>query len=400
MKAKCPKNLLSFCLAAGVLIFSSIHAKSVNLQGQLSGWSLVNIDQDGQTQIGLRYLPTVSGLVPLSSSISLDTEVSFNMYTSTIFRSRQTTRNENNFKNYRLWFRFFTDQFGVRLGLQKINFGAATLFRPLMWFDRMDPQDPLQLTDGVYGILLRYYFLNNANLWFWGLYGNDETKGWEFIPTRKNSIEWGGRVQHPVPRGEIAFTYHWRQTDVERGIPQLIHLAGLPENYAELASTLLDLKPATEQRFGLDGKWDITIGLWGEVVFIHRDIDWLPYKYQRMITVGTDYTFGLGNGVHCLYEHFWFEISEKIFGAGEGMEFSAFTVGYPLGLLDQLSGMIYYDWENKEWYRFVQWQRMYDNLSFYLIGFWNPDQFQIYQNLTEASVFAGKGFQIMLVFNH
>lgn len=50
----------------------------------------------------------------------------------------------------------------LRLGLQKINFGSAQLFRPLMWFDKMDPRDPLQMTDGVWGALYRYYFRNNG----------------------------------------------------------------------------------------------------------------------------------------------------------------------------------------------------------------------------------------------
>ena len=60
----------------------------------------------------------------------------------------------------------------IEPGLQKINFGSATMLRPLMWFDQVDPRDPLQLTDGVWGVLGRYYFLNNANIWLWGLYGN------------------------------------------------------------------------------------------------------------------------------------------------------------------------------------------------------------------------------------
>ena len=68
--------------------------------------------------------------------------------------------------------RYSSDQFELRLGLQKINFGSASMLRPLMWFDQMDPRDPLHLTDGVWGLLARYYFLNNANIWLWGLYGN------------------------------------------------------------------------------------------------------------------------------------------------------------------------------------------------------------------------------------
>jgi len=56
-----------------------------------------------------------------------------------------------------MWIRLSTKQFELRAGLQKINFGSATLLRPLMWFDKIDPRDPLQLTDGVYALLARYY---------------------------------------------------------------------------------------------------------------------------------------------------------------------------------------------------------------------------------------------------
>src|SRR5690606_2983707 len=59
---------------------------------------------------------------------------------------------------YRLWFRYSNHTQEYRLGLQKINFGSATLFRPLMWFDQMNPEDPLQMTQGVWGALFRYYF--------------------------------------------------------------------------------------------------------------------------------------------------------------------------------------------------------------------------------------------------
>src|SRR6056297_139890 len=96
---------------------------------------------------------------------------------------------------YRLWAKLSGNQFELRAGLQKINFGSARMIRPLMWFDRMDPKDPLQLTSGVYGLLGRYYFLNNANIWAWALYGNNETKGLEIVPSVKNSFEYGGRVQ-------------------------------------------------------------------------------------------------------------------------------------------------------------------------------------------------------------
>ena len=390
------KVYLTFIFCSFSLVFSNAH----QIQGQLSGWLIANHGNDWNPVLGLRYIPKLDGYLFQFKAIHTDYEISLNSYGTAYLSLWDSIGTKGQIDLYRTWFRFFTDQFEARVGLQKINFGSATCLRPLMWFDQIDPQDPLQITDGVYGLLLKYYFLNNANIWCWGLYGNNKTKGWEFLPTKEKTIEWGGRIQHPVPRGEIAISYHQRQADVEKGVPQLIQLAGLDESYSEMASNLFDLKSSVERRIGIDGKWDMTVGLWSEAVFIHRDIDWLPYPYQRMITVGTDYTFSLGNGVHCLYEHFWFEISEKIFGTGEGMTFSAFSVNYPLGLLDNLTGMVYRDWENKEWYRFINWQRTTDRFSFHLIGFWNPDQFQIYQNLTEANVFSGKGFQIMVVFNH
>jgi hypothetical protein len=34
------------------------------------------------------------------------------------------------------------------------------------------------------------------------------------------------------------------------------------------------------------------------------------------------------------------------------------------------------------------------------MGFWNPKQFQIYPNMEGNSLFAGKGFQLMVVFNY
>ena len=79
---------------------------------------------------------------------------------------------------------------------------------------------------------------------------------------------------------------------------------------------------------------------------------------------------------------------------------TAFSLNYPIGLLDDLTGMMYYDWDNKNGYRFISWQRKYDNWSFYLMGFWNPDQYQLLQASTINNLYAGKGLQLLVVFNH
>lgn len=351
-------------------------AQTFELEGQLSGWMTINPNQSFKTQVGLRYIPVLSIEKSISEKYSIDTEISLNTYGAGLIHTFDNIDTDGKVKPYRMWLRFSSSQFEVRLGLQKINFGSATFLRPLMWFDSIDPRDPLQLTDGVYGLLGRYYFLNNTNIWLWGLYGNDRIKGWEYVPSDKKRMEYGGRMQAPFSKGEIAFSYHHRQID----------------------TSLNNIIP--EERFGLDGKWDIGIGLWFEGALIHQDVGISALPYRRLINVGLDYTFKLGNGLNVMGEYFIFEASKKTFGTGEGISFSVVSLSYPLGLFDNITVMVYYDWANNEWYRFVNWQRTFDKWSFYLMGFWNPEQFQIYQNQRGNNLFTGMGFQLMAVFNH
>ena len=136
-----------------------------------------------------------------------------------------------------------------------------------MWFDRIDPRDPLQLTDGVYATLARYYFLNNANVWFWFLYGNDEPKGWELLSTTKKQPEYGGRIQLPLYTGELGLSYHRRQVG-----PDSINFSGIAGNYSKLE----------EDRIGLDGKWDIGPGVWFEEVLKHRQKNSLSARLGKL----------------------------------------------------------------------------------------------------------------------
>lgn len=284
-----------------------------------------------------------------------------------------------------MWARFSSARFEARLGLQKINFGSASLLRPLMWFDRLDPRDPLQLTEGVYGMLIRFYFLNNANIWVWGLYGNKDTKGWEFLSTKARSVEFGGRFQHPVGNGEMALTYHHPQTDPSQ---------------AFFKQAVKKVSSVPEKRFALDGKWDIGIGVWFEGTLTHQNSAQIPFPWQKAVTVGFDYTFGLGNGLTLTEEYFLWTGSEEALGSGESMKFSAVALNYPLNVLDRLSCILYYDWNNKNLYSFLNWRRTYDQWIINVIGFWNPRLFHLFQNMAESNIFAGKGIQIMIIFNH
>ena len=357
----------------------------VELKGQLSSWLAYHDRPAPEGSLGLRYIPSFSLKLNLGRSWALDSEVSVNAFGSARGASFSGLVTSGEVKPYRMWIRLSSDRFEARLGLQKINFGSAMLLRPLMWFDRLDPNDPLQLTDGVYGLLLKYTFAGNANIWMWGLYGNGDPKGWETVGTKKASPEFGGRVQVPVPAGEVAVSYHHRLLDTENS------LFLLPPQ---------ERKNPPEDRLGLDGKWDLGIGLWVEAAMTRQGFDFYPLRYQRTLTVGADYTFGLGNGLHALVEHLSAVAAAEVWGGGTSRDFTGLMLDYPLNIFDRLSGMVFYSDSTDEWYRLLTWRRTYDRWSFHLIGFWNPDRYQIFPGRPGASLFAGKGVQITIVFNH
>jgi len=378
------KLRLVILLSMILLFFSSVFPLSFSTKGQVIGWLAGNAKKSIKPIIGLQYIPTFTLAKTFEQDFALDLEFSLNAYGTARFHALDDIRTDGKTDPYRLWFRFATSQFEARIGLQKISFGPATLLRPLMWFDRIDPRDPLQLTDGVYGLLFRYYFLNNANIWLWGLLGNDEPKGWEVLASAKDIPEFGGRIQIPLGNGEAAVTYHHRKIET-KGLLQPI---------------ALDTSQIPENRYALDGKWDIGVGIWFEVAMVHQNTQALPYPWQRVLNVGLDYTFGLGNGLNIIGEHFVMTASQRAWSSGETVKFSALALNYPLGLLDTLTGIIYYDWKNKDNYSFFRWQRTYDQWSFHVMAFWNPERFTIYQTERDNNLFAGKGFQIMVVYNY
>ncbi len=183
---------------------------TLTFRGQLSAWGALNGDNELPVWLGGRYISQANYEVKAGRSL-LDAEASLNLGGSLGMSPFDTITSEGKLKPYRAWVRFSGRQFEARVGLQKINFGSASMLRPLMWFDQLDPRDPLQLTDGVWGFLGRVYFLNNANIWVWGLSGNKGLKTWEQGTTSHQIPESGGRLQLPALSGEAALTYHFRR---------------------------------------------------------------------------------------------------------------------------------------------------------------------------------------------
>ena len=378
------RTILLFCFMGvthGILL-SQAH-DSLTFKGQLSAWTLYNGGLELPLYMGGRYIPQLNYEVQLQKDRLIDFEASANLNGNFGIHPFDTLNSYGNIKPYRLWGRYSTRQLEVRVGLQKINFGSANLLRPLMWFDEVDPRDPLGLTDGVWGVLARYYFLNNANLWFWTLYGNEDPRGWDFAGTAKGVPELGGRFQSPIPAGEAALSYHYRVSDT-RGIN-----AALPEH-----------PKVMENRIGFDTRFDLVVGTWLEASWINSNKDLGAFTNQELFNLGVDYTFGLGNGLYVIFEQLLVSYDQKAFQFQNTTNFSLMSLSYPLGLFSNIQGIVYYDWDNSYLYNFVNLKRDFRRYSLYLMAYWNPEDYRIPTQELEQNLYAGRGIQIMFVLNH
>lgn len=367
-----------------LLSLNSLQAqRKSQLHGQLTSWANYRDGHDLNLWLGSRYIPEFSFHTGKKDTSFFDMEVSANIVGSVGFHPFDTALTDGNISPYRAWMRYSTQQLELRLGLQKINFGSASTLRPLMWFDQIDPRDPLQLTNGVWGALGRYYFLNNANVWVWALYGNEQRKGWELTQTYKKRPELGGRVQVPIPSGEIGLTYHHRTADSRN-----------------LGIDSLSFMQIPEHRIGLDAKWDWVVGLWIEASWIHKQQDLGFLTNQALFNLGTDYTFGLGNGLTVVAEQLIIAYDQSPFAFEQPRAFSVVSMSYPMGLFDNVSTVLYYDWSSNSLFSFLNWQRSFDHITLYALAYWNPTSSQLPQQNDLVNPFSGKGIQIMLVYNH
>ena len=360
-------------LGIGLTIVSKVSGLDVDFVGQLSGWTTeTNIQDEWQNQSGVRYLPQLTLTQMVTDEMFLDANTAFNGF---VTYASDTDETDSHLKLYRLALRLATNQTETRIGLQKINFGPAQLLRPLRWFDQLDQRDPLRMTDGVYAALFRYTALNNSNVWLWGLYGNDDVKGFESLPSTDDKVEFGGRAQYPVWNGELAATVHSRTVDGEE----------------------IEGDDFPETRIALDGRWEKGVGMWFESVLQYQDSEKILYEWVTMATLGVDYTFGIGNGLYAVLEHMATGASESPLGWDENAHITACMLSYPIGLFDSLSSISFYNWESEEFSQHLSWQRAYDNLVIDASLFRHPDQDDAESRTRQQ---AGFGGQLMLIYYH
>lgn len=363
MKGKFTWVLLTCWMIIGTVRLSAVES---DLRGQFSVHMMRLANEESDISAGIRYIPQIQLSQAVRGKQMVDVELALNGYFSTV-----AELGNDHLDLYRLNARYLAPQWEFQVGLQKINFGPAQLLRALMWFERMDPRDPLRLTEAVYAARFRYGFLNNASLWFWSLYGNEEAKGYERYATAAGKPEWGGRLQVPVPRGEMALTLHQREGD---------------SGYREFQ----------EMRYALDGRWDVLIGFWFEAVQYRRSVE-LAGQWDQTVTLGADYTFGIGSGLYMVCEHMFSRRYERFFENDDLMQASALMFNYPLGLFDNIALIGFYAWETDDLYKYLSWQRTYDNLIINLGLFHYPRSQAI---ASVGQIGAGYGFQIMFIYNH
>lgn len=379
------KIILFGALLLTGLVFGQENKVDLTLKNQVNTWGTANFRSPLLYQFGGRYLPELSLGKGLGNNHLIDLEASVNATAAYTFEGWEYVDNNGKISPYRAWLRYSNNSMEFRAGLQKINFGSAMLLRPLMWFDQIDPRDPLQLTDGVYAALGKYYFKNNATLWGWFLIGNDKAKGWDFLPSVIDKPEYGGRIQLPLGSGEAALSFNHRIANYEMLNTDSLYTGNLHQE---------------QNKIGLDGKWDVGIGLWYEVVIKHNGIgnDFLN-TWQDYINVGADYTFGLGNGLNVVGEFFRVNSSDLLFGKGTRVHFTAVSASYPIGMISNINYIMFVNWDAKEWYRFINFSQTYDYFTINFMAFWNPDNYNLYNINSDRVLYAGKGIQVLAVWN-
>jgi len=377
--------LVSSCLAIAIVLTSLSARLSasdwVDYKGQLSGeYTGLSIANSNTSIFTLRYIPDITLQAALSPDKSWDINISANLFST--FQTHVDGATTHEADLYRLNTSYQTLQGDIRLGLQKVNFGPALLLRPLRWFDQVSPIDPLKLTDGVKGIRYRYVFLNNANIWFWILYDNSSLKGYEQGLTDDHTPELGGRYQFPLSRGELGLSYHQRKT--------------LTMGYSgdDLGYDLI------ERRVAIDGKWDIGAGVWFEYVQVDQGASSQSNQnWISMLTMGTDYTFLYGNGLHTLLEHMISTATDRAMRWYNPVQTSALQLSYPMTILDSFSFITLYSWERQQAFHYARWNRSYDNFAINLSAFLTSSGEQQASDLLPTGTL-GDGIQLTVVYYH
>ncbi len=347
--------------------------------GELSFSTTAHGTDGSDRQIVTRYLPAIEIQHALSESWDYDLEVRWQLSWGSSLDTLDFSASATRIEPYRVAVNLQSSHSEYIIGLQKINFGPARILRPLMWFDALDPTDPLKLTSGVTGISTIYYYESGWSSQAWLLLAGDP-KGWEAFSGKSGSMETGGRVDIPNDYGQIGVSTHFRIADISDLYPDN------PDLY--------------EGRIGFDGFWDVGIGLWLESVYKHQELSTNPFLEQIQATVGADYTIWIGNGLHVMAEHMVISMWNNPMIEDQTNNLSTAMVSYSPTMFDRVSLLILNNWENDTPLAYFSWGQTYDDFRFTLAAFYSEVTDTPDNDSSMGSDFDGKGMQFTVVYNH
>jgi hypothetical protein len=306
-----------------------------SLEPEISGNLQLKIDNDENMQINFR--PECEFSHNLSPDYILDLDYIHEIQLNTLLSENSSQLNAH---TYRAWLRFSSDNFTLRIGRQKINFGPAKLLRTLRWFDTIDPVDLQKESAGVDALVSNYYFSGNQNILLWVIDSPEGSiKGNETVAGSDN-YEPGFRFQFPWKAAEIGFSAHHR----------------ISENNDKI------------NKYATDIFVDYYLGIWSE-------ISYNDFSKFHTYTLGCDYSISVLNGFHLVAEY---QQQNDIRGCW------AYSVDYPISIFDQFS--IIYFTSNLSKNITINWQRSYDDFSAYL--FYNLSKFDtIEKNVIGINIF-------------
>ena len=142
------------------------------------------------------------------------------------------------------------------------------------------------------------------------------------------------------------------------------------------------------------------IGLWFEGLLQEQKTEYIHYKWTKRISLGADYTFDIGSGLYLLMEHMATSMSGKMLKWQNDYHISAFQIGYSLGIMDSISAIGYYSWEQDKFSQYISWMRTYDNFIFNFSLFNFPEASLDIRGQTKNMIMGGRGIQIMVIYNH
>ncbi|MCB5261332.1 MAG: hypothetical protein LHW64_08945 [Candidatus Cloacimonetes bacterium] len=332
------KSVFAVLLIFLLLPFSLLQGFELDSTNRFSVNAMLHLDEPSEgSNAQFDWLLTVNAKLMQSKVLNLDAEAVHSAQLSSVWQQDDSDQDLQN-DLYRYWLRASTARTELRVGLQRINFGSARLIRPLQWFDKLDPLDLLEQTEGAKAGLAKIYFPNNSTLWLWAILSDGKPKGNEWISTTKDKFDYGLRYEFPLLSTET----------------------GLSLNHRPIFSPD-SAKKTTESRLALDIRYDTFAGLWLESSANYAPE--LETKWSLQSVLGADYTFGLGNGLYVLAESGIKHSSDEISSLHSTELSSSAMMNYPLGLLDTIHYLAFANWDTHLQTHSLVLRRSYDRLA-------------------------------------